>query len=401
MASLPRIITVDPTGSIPQQIRAAFDLMDRLVVQIDVPGPQEAVEELQRGGIDLVIAAWNLSGTQGWELAAKLKQINENVDIMLMGDYEDTELDDEMLEQSPFVYLKRPFNIPQLINVLQASLDGGDIFAAVNASTTELVSEAVELGPVPTVNADKADEVMQGVMFDINPIAAMLATRDGDIVVGRTTMGDVDYEYIARLIGSTAQMNINMRDVIGGNLQTLQFFDGSDYDVYVLSVGLHHFLTLVFDGKEGASQIGTVKRYGGIHAENLIAVIGPAAFLVQRVAPEPEAKEVRRKSERTKAAVTSTQEIEKPELARADLGGSSSEEAKESEAPAAPQRNVPQMEAISDDDFDPAALFGGDFDDAAADDLFSLEALENLPEEDNQGTVDWDTAVQLGVLDDK
>ena len=33
MASLPRIITVDPTGSIPQQIRAAFDLMDRLIIQ--------------------------------------------------------------------------------------------------------------------------------------------------------------------------------------------------------------------------------------------------------------------------------------------------------------------------------------------------------------------------------
>ena len=60
MASLPRIITVDPTGSIHQQIRAAFDLMDRLVVQIDVPGPQEALEELERGGIDTVIAAWNL-----------------------------------------------------------------------------------------------------------------------------------------------------------------------------------------------------------------------------------------------------------------------------------------------------------------------------------------------------
>jgi len=401
MASLPRIITVDPTGSIPQQIRAAFDLMDRLVVQIDVPGPQEAIEELERGGIDLVIAAWNLSGTQGWELAAKLKQINADVDIMLMGDYEDTELDDEMREQSPFVYLKRPFNIPQLINVLQASLDGGDIFAAVNASTADMGNEAVELGPVPTVNADKADEVMQSVMFDINPIAAMLATRDGDIVVGRTTMGDVDYDYIARLIGSTAQMNINMRDVIGGNLQTLQLFDGSDYDVYVLSVGLHHFLTLVFDGKEGASQIGTVKRYGSIHAENLIAVIGPAAFLVQRITPEAESKEVLRKSDRTKVAVTTTQETDVPELARAELGGASSDDAANGNVPSEPKRNVPQMEAISDADFDPSALFGDDFDESAADDLFSLEALENLPEEDTQGTVDWDTAVQLGVLDDK
>ena len=43
MASLPRILTVDPSGSIPQQVRSAFDLMDRLVVQIDVPGAEDPV----------------------------------------------------------------------------------------------------------------------------------------------------------------------------------------------------------------------------------------------------------------------------------------------------------------------------------------------------------------------
>ena len=103
--------------------------MDRLVVQIDVPGPQEALEELERGGIDAVIAAWNLgNGTQGWELAAKLRNIDEKVNIMILGDYNDTELDDEMREQSPFVYMGRPFDIPQLINVLKAILDAEFVF---------------------------------------------------------------------------------------------------------------------------------------------------------------------------------------------------------------------------------------------------------------------------------
>src|SRR5690606_10847296 len=119
MASLPRIITVDPAGSIPQQIRAAFDLMDRLIIQIDVPGPNEALDELKRGGINAVFAAWTLgSGTLGWELAANIQKIEQAKDaaIILLGDYEDTELDEEMLSESPFVYLKRPFDIPQLIN---------------------------------------------------------------------------------------------------------------------------------------------------------------------------------------------------------------------------------------------------------------------------------------------
>ena len=399
MASLPRIITVDPIGSIPQQVRAAFDLMDRVVIQIDVPDPAEALVELERGGIDTIIAAWNLgNGTLGWELAAQLHKVDENVKIILLGDYDDTELDDEILEQSPFVYLKRPFNIPQLIKVLRTAVDDGDIFAAANARTEPAPSVTVNLGPVPKVNAAKADEIMQGVIYDLNPIAAMLATRDGEIVVGRTTMGDVDYDYMASLIGSTAKMNIDMRDVIGGNLQTLQLYDGSDYDVFVLSVGLHHFLTIVFDGKDGANQIGAVRRFGSKRAEDLIATIGPAAFLVQRSAPEPEPEDVRRKSEQGKKLVT--QETAIPELARANLGTSENESVSQEAAPVLASV-VPQLEAIADDAFDADLLFGDDFDLDSADDLFSLEALEDLDFGDNKkGTIGWDDAEQLGIIKD-
>lgn len=398
MASLPRIITVDPTDSIPQQIRSAFSLMDRLVVQIDVPGPTEALEELKRGGIDFVISAWNPgNGIQGWELAAKLKQIDDNIQIMLMGDYDDTELDDEMMEQSPFVYLKRPFDIPQLINVLQAALDGGDIFAAVNTRPQATQTTKIDLGPVPNLNADKVDEIMQGVMFDLNPVAAMVATREGQIVVGRTTMGDVDYDYMASLIGSTASVNINMRDVIGGNLQTMQLFDGSNYDVYVLSVGLHHFLTIVFDGKDGAGKIGAVRRYGNRHAENLIAVMGPAAFLVQRAAPpEPKQETVRRISDRAKKYAT--QEAELPELEKASLGVENS--TAKDDAPVE-EEAAPLFDAIDDAEFDLDALFGEEMG-SDADDLFSLDAMEELASQDSKkGTLGWDDAMQLGIIDDK
>src|SRR5215510_5559854 len=133
MASLPRIITVDPSGNIKQQISAATDLMDRFVAQIDVPSANYALEEveIQKGKISAVIAAWEAGdGMQGWALAGKIRQIDPDVAIILLGDYEDTELDAEMLEQSPFIYLKRPFYIPQFILVLEAAQDGKDICAA-------------------------------------------------------------------------------------------------------------------------------------------------------------------------------------------------------------------------------------------------------------------------------
>lgn len=404
MASLPRVITVDPTGIIPQQIRAAFELMDYLVVQIDVPGPTEAIEELERGGIDTVISAWNLTnGMQGWELAAKLKKVNEDVSIILMGEKEDTELDEEMRAQSPFVYLKRPFDIPQLIRILKASVKkDGDIFAAVEAPASGGGGGAVtvDMGPVPPVDEARAGEVMQGLLTDLNPIAAMLATRTGEIVAGRTTMGDIDYDYMTGLFSSTTNVTVAMRDITGGNTQVFQFYDGDTYDVFVLSVGLHHFLVIVYDGADGGRQLGAVSRFGRRHAEDMVAVIGPAAFIIQRSMPKEE-PEVRRKSEQ--ARKVATQEMVIPELARAELGTSGDSavtDDDDDDEPVEIESTMPQLDAISDDSFDADALFGDDFDEAAADDMFSLDALEEIAaDEGKKGTLDWDSAKELGIIE--
>ena len=151
-------------------------------------------------------------------------------------------------------------------------------------------------------------------------------------------------------------------------------------------------------GKEGAGQIGAVRRYGSKHAEDLIAVIGPRAFLVQRTAPEPEPEEVRRKSERVKKIAT--QEAPIPELARAKLSTNEAETVAEEINPVV-ESSMPQLEAIADDAFDADLLFGDDFDLDGADDLFSLDALEDLVIDDNKkGTTDWDGAMQLGIIDD-
>jgi hypothetical protein len=209
---------------------------------------------------------------------------------------------------------------------------------------------------------------------------------------------------MAQLIASTASVTIDMREVIGGSTRALQFFDGDEYDVFVVSVGLHHFLVIVFDGKDGQKQMGPVNRFGFKRAEELIAVIGPSAFLIMpSAAPREEpAAEVRRKSEQAKKVAT--QEIAIPELARADMGTAPAKEKEavlDNDPTPALQAVIPQLEAISDAEFDINDLFGGDFDESAADDLFSLDAMEEIAaDEGKKGTLDFGKAQELGILGD-
>src|SRR5262245_28148834 len=99
MASLPRILTVDPTGTAAQLTRAALSLLDRHVIQVDVPGDLEGLDELENGRFRIVIAALVLSETfDGIALAKRIKQIQPEANIVLIGDEDNTDFEPQTRE---------------------------------------------------------------------------------------------------------------------------------------------------------------------------------------------------------------------------------------------------------------------------------------------------------------
>jgi hypothetical protein len=178
--------------------------------------------------------------------------------------------------------------------------------------------------------------------------------------------------------------------VVGGQLSSIQFFDGEVFDVFVLSVGLHHFLCVVYDGNGGARQFGSVNRFGRRAAEDVIALVGANAFIWQ--SPHPvEHVSPSRSTTRVKA-VKVEKPVEEPlemPIARAEL----------SDEPTAPFIDtMPTMEPIRDLDLD--ALFGSDLSGADSDDLFDMDALEDLGRaaQQGKGKLDWDQAKEIGLI---
>jgi len=178
-----------------------------------------------------------------------------------------------------------------------------------------------------------------------------------------------------------------MKEIVGGNASALQFYDGADYDVFVLSVGLHHFMCIAFDGEGGSRQFGGVNRYGRRAAEDLIAVLGASAWIIEK----PQEPEVRRKSELRAPGTPAPQEEEELVLEVASFGDDVVE--------AEPE--MPKMEAIDDNMFNVDDLFG---DMPLEDDMSlfdDLEAIEDIAKEDDtnrKGTIDWDDAIRIGLI---
>jgi hypothetical protein len=389
MAALPRVITVDPTGAIARIVRSALDLLDLSVVQVDVPEGAEALEELQ-SRVNLVVTAFDIDDNmRGFEFALRVKQASKDTSVIILGDVDDPdELDEETALDSPFVYLSRPVDSYQFLRVLVAGLESHEaMVGALNApSGGNHALAAADMGPVPQLDINQAQTIVDSLLTDLGAMAVLMSSRSGETLLERGAVGYIDRERLTHALLPIMQTSIGVRDIVGGQIWTVQLYDGDDYDVFVLSVGLHHFLCVIFDGQMGARQFGLVNRFGRRAVEDLIALIGANAFFIQPAASRQEEQPRARKSARKQVA----RDDEPVQLAHAEI--------EPAEETAKAEVVMQQLEPIEDLDLD--NLFGDDMD--LDEDLFDPDKLEELAKESAQqstkGAVDWDQAQQLGIL---
>jgi DNA-binding response OmpR family regulator len=381
MGNIPRIITVDATGSIARIVRSAMDLLDLSIIQTDVPSSQEALEETKRA--NLVVTAFNVDDDmKGFEFALRVKQQSPHVSVIILGDEDDPDdLDDETSADSPFVYMSRPVDIHQFLRVLIAGLESHEAMMRARHApvTTTASGEQLDLGPVPTLEINRAKNVVDVFRTDVGAMSALLVSRAGEILLESGASGYADNVQLAQILSPVMMINYGVKDLVAGQVSTVQLYDGEDFDIFVLSVGLHHFLVAIFDGQQGARNFGGVNRYGRKAVEDLIGLLGANAFLVL----PPMKKEEPPKRQHVKKVEVKEEPIE---LARAEIPV---------DKPKEPETVIQKLEPIKELDLD--SLFGSDV--AVSDDLFDLEKLEELTSTTQQGkTFDWDWAQDAGIL---
>jgi DNA-binding NarL/FixJ family response regulator len=386
MASLPRVITVDPTFTLARIMRGAMDLINRPIIQVDVPSGGEALEEAKRGGATLVVTAWELyDDIQGLELALRIKQVSPETSVVILAEEDDPEeLDAETLADSPFVYMHRPVDIHQFLRVLVAGVSGENIFdaRALPASGSRMM---VDHGPLPGIDAENARKIIKRLLVDVGAMAIILATRTGDVLLEDGAPGYLDREQLTNALMPMVTTTLEMSVLVGGQAQSIQFYDGDDKDVFVFSVGLHHYLCAVFDGQAGSRQFGVVNSYGRRAVQDLIALLGASAFVIQRqeIAAEPVEE-----ASRPKKGKKATEEVEKlePMLVRPEVK--------------APEPEPLRLEPIQNLDF---SIFDqlDNMESGSGDDMFDLDKLAEMV---NKGSgrkeVSFEEAMELGVLPD-
>jgi DNA-binding NarL/FixJ family response regulator len=392
MAALARFIVVDPTGLVQEQVRAAMTLIDRVVIQIDVPTAESALDELRMGQVTALITSWNVGdGMRGWELAARVAKVNADVKVLIVADYEDMDLDEQMLRDSPFLYFKRPYDVAQFLRVLLAVIDGKDPREAMlpPVSTTANVGTiAPKVITIPQINIEKARPIIYQFMSDLSAMAVLLLSRDGKVLIEQGTLGYINRDELGNALTGSSMSLLALHEMAMGTSALFQFYDGENYDFYVLSVGYHHMVVVVFDGRRGNRELGAVRSFGRRVVEDLIAIIGAEAMILSLSIEEPVVEAPI--PQRSRIRQTRTDDM--PRVVRAELVTEP-----EPDKPAEP---APILEAIQGElDLDKllSVTTEGDLDS-----LFNLDQVAQevarLDDRISTGTLDWDKAQELGLL---
>ncbi|MBI1277326.1 MAG: response regulator [Anaerolineaceae bacterium] len=384
MPSLPRVITVDPTQNISRIVRSATDLLGISIIQVDTPTGADALEELRHSDANLIIMNWELDDEiQGLILALEVKQIAPQTAVLILATEDDPEtVDEETDGEPPFVYLRRPVDIHQLLRVFIAGLKGENIIEAARTVANNAPT-VIDHGPLPPLNLQNARAIIKQMLVDVGAMAIILSARNGEVLLEDGAPGYLDRELLTKALIPTVMTTIEMSPLVGGQAQTIHFYDGDEKDVFVLSVGLHHFMCVVYDGQAGGRQFGSITRYGRRAAQDLVALLGASAFLIQP-SETPQAAPTGRST--TSKRKTATTEVQKVELELA---------VKPDEAPSPEPEHV-KLDPIQNFDL---GLFDQMLDASAADDMFDLDRLAEMV---NTGSgrkeISFDEAIELGVL---
>jgi CheY-like chemotaxis protein len=381
MPSIPRIVVVDASPVIARIIHGALALLSRQYILIEVPTGEDAWEEVLRSDAALLVTAYQIPGEMnGIQLATRINHESLGTPVIVLAEENDPRLDRQALEDAPFQYYVRPVGEP-FLRGLRIALDGE---AAITAEETEPASEA-DLGPIPPINVNRLRDIVVPLMRDVGAMGVILADRTGRVLIDQGATGYIDREKLAAIMGPAFARSADVSPLVGGNAWTMQYYDGERLDVFGLALGIHYFMCLIFEGSNRGA-FGAVTMFGRRAADQMIEMIGDAAYLVKTPEPLPPSAETEPVAEVVEPPVRKRRKTE--------------------EVPAAPvpekTRPVePAAEPIAAIDVD--ALFRQNIDESLAASMFDPEALSDLAASlipDEEERVGYDEAIDMGILDE-
>lgn len=260
----PRILLVDDQRQVSRVLRSALEVSAKDYIINDVSSAEEALLEISRGPLDLLVTDLRLPGMTGLELVERVLEINPKAkSILITGDpTENVRRQAEAL--GVIAFLRKPIGTNMFLEIVEHAL--ADLIESDGSkkADTKLPSETVF----------KLMDLRQ----ELGAEAVMLIDADGELVARAGEDQDLDLATGLPSLMAAHQAALQVSRFLRAETPSnFHHFDGETHDLYLTNVGEQFVMLMVFRGRQEAGQMGSVVHFGRRAAEGLLELLTEAA----------------------------------------------------------------------------------------------------------------------------
>ena len=267
----PRILLVDDQRQVSRMLRASLELSGQDYNVADVASAEEALIELARGPIDLLVTDLRLPGMSGLELLAKVRLQNPKARAILITGAPTDEIAAEAMALGVIAFLRKPL--------------GTSFFLEAVARALEVAAGAIEPEEAVEEERPRIAERLAELRRELGAEAAFLVGDNGRVLARAGDLVNLDLDATLPPLMAAFSAGLKVSQLMGASMPgNLQYFSGPAYDFYMTNVGAAFCLLMAFTAKSEAGQMGAVVHFGRRAASDLLSALSSLGVI------EPDAK---------------------------------------------------------------------------------------------------------------
>lgn len=268
-----QILIVDDQREEARFMKTSLELLEQGFYITDVLSGEEALLELSRS-FDLVVSKYRLPGMTGLDLIKRVKKRLPEAKTLLTVDSDPDEIREAANGLGVYSILEKPLEASDFTKAVQHALFGEK---EEDIPVSEVESE---FGVIPDVDAEAIGKILAPHMLGLGAMAIAFVNRKGEVLWRGGQFDDrLRFSELVVFLARNLTNSGTIADYIGQVPSIgLHYYDGTLYDIFSISVGVHFFVALVYTG-DSQSALGSVMRFRARVIRDVIDYIGVDAVL--------------------------------------------------------------------------------------------------------------------------
>jgi len=244
----PRILLVDDDLQIARMFRSSLELSGMEYDVVDVPSGEEALLELGKGPVDLVVSDLRLPGMSGLELLKLVRKHNPLARAIMITAHPSIEIREKAQQLGVIAFMTKPIHTNAFLEI---------VHRVVTLQEQEVHDEMVR-----QERRKKVQPFLQDLLKTAGADFVVLVGPDGELLSSVGETGSLDIDTIQPLLVDAGRVSIGLSAALGASTPwNIHYFSGSQLSLYLVSAGFDTSLLIGIPHESDYGQVGSIARH--------------------------------------------------------------------------------------------------------------------------------------------